>query len=246
MFQPMTNTMSNEVDSLVSKPPRAFIFDMDGTIVDNMAFHTRSWLTFFQQRGHEIDADAFFLSTAGRQGHEIIRTYLGSHLSDAQTRELSMEKDALYRELYAPHLATVDGFDAFIEAAKEDGITLAVGTAAPTPNVVFTLDGLDLRRHFSAVVGAADVEHGKPHPDVFLEAARRVKVLPEHCIVFEDAPLGVEAARRAGMRAVVLTTTLPASAFVEFDNVICIADNFNDLRCAALFSAPVRPTANNT
>jgi beta-phosphoglucomutase-like phosphatase (HAD superfamily) len=120
-----------------------------------------------------------------------------------------------------------------------------VGTAAPTPNVVFTLDGLDLRRYFSAIVGAADVLHGKPHPDVFLEAARRIDVLPEHCIVFEDAPLGVEAARRAGMRAVVLTTTLPASAFVEFDNVICIADNFNDLRCAALFSAHTRPV-NNT
>jgi beta-phosphoglucomutase family hydrolase len=242
MFQPINSTINSEV----GQPPRAFIFDMDGTIVDNMAFHTRSWLTFFQRRGHALDADAFFLSTAGRQGHEIIRTYLGDHLSDDQTRELSMEKDALYRELYAPHLATVDGFDAFISSAKEDGIALAVGTAAPTPNVVFTLDGLDLRRHFAAVVGAADVEHGKPHPDVFLEAAKRLGVLPEQCIVFEDAPLGVEAARRAGMRAVVLTTTLPASAFAEFDNVICIADNFNDLRCAALFSAPVRPTANNT
>ncbi len=225
---------------------RAFIFDMDGTIVDNMAFHTRSWLTFFQQRGHELDADAFFLSTAGRQGHEIIRSYLGDHLSDAQTRELSLEKDALYRELYAPHLATLPGFDAFIKAAQQGGIALAVGTAAPTPNVVFTLDGLDLRRHFAAVVGAADVVHGKPHPDVFLEAARRLDVAPEQCIVFEDAPLGVEAARRAGMRAVVLTTTLPASAFAQFDNVICIADNFNDMHCAALFSASTHAASNNT
>jgi beta-phosphoglucomutase-like phosphatase (HAD superfamily) len=111
---------------------------------------------------------------------------------------------------------------------------------------VFTLDGLDLRRHFAAVVGAADVEHGKPHPDVFLEAARRLDVAPEHCIVFEDAPLGVEAARRAGMRVVVLTTTLPASAFAQFDNVICIADNFNDMRCAALFSAATHTASNNT
>ena len=229
MFQPLSNTINH--------PKRAFIFDMDGTIVDNMAFHTRSWLTFFQQRGHALDADEFFRSTAGRQGHEIIRTYLGAHLSDVETCTLSLEKDALYRELYGPHLASVDGFDAFIKAAQQDGIALAVGTAAPNPNIAFTLDGLDLRRHFATVVGAADVKHGKPHPDVFLEAARRIDVAPEHCIVFEDAPLGVEAARRAGMRAVVLTTTLPASAFIEFDNVICIADDFNDMRCAALFSA---------
>jgi beta-phosphoglucomutase family hydrolase len=225
------------MNSRMTNPKRAFIFDMDGTIVDNMAFHTRSWLAFFQQRGHALDADEFFLSTAGRQGHEIIRTYLGAHLSDVETRALSLEKDALYRELYGPHLCTVGGFDAYVAAAQQDGIALAVGTAAPDPNIAFTLDGLDLRRHFATVVGAADVKHGKPHPDVFLEAAERLGVLPEHCIVFEDAPLGVEAARRAGMRAVVLTTTLPAAAFAQFDNVICIADDFNDMRCGALFSA---------
>ena len=238
MRQAMTNS---------DQPARAFIFDMDGTIVDNMAFHTRSWLTFFQQRGHELDADAFFRSSAGRQGHEIIRTYLGEHLSDDQTRALNLEKDALYRALYGPHLASVGGLDAFLASAQQDGIALAVGTAAPDPNIAFTLDGLDLRRHFAAIVGAADVKHGKPHPDVFLEAADRLKVAPAHCIVFEDAPLGVEAARRAGMRAVVLTTTLPASAFGEFDNIICSADNFNEMRCGALFAAPTRaaPATNN-
>jgi beta-phosphoglucomutase family hydrolase len=226
-----------------TNPQRAFIFDMDGTIVDNMAFHTRSWLAFFQQRGQELDADVFFHSTAGRQGHEIIRTYLGEHLSDADTQALGLEKEVLYRELYRPHLATVAGFDVFVASAQQEGIALAVGTAAPAPNIEFTLDGLDLRRHFATVVGAADVKQGKPHPDVFLEAADRLKVRPEHCIVFEDAPLGVEAARRAGMRAVVLTTTLPASQFDQFNNVICIADNFNDMRCAALFSAQTRAAA---
>lgn len=230
MFEPMTDTAST------TATPRAFIFDMDGTIVDNMAFHTRSWVAFLQQRGQHIDADAFFRDTAGRQGHEIIRAYLGQHLGDAEALALSLDKDALYRQLYAPHLATVAGFDTFLASARQGGIALAVGTAAPDPNIEFTLGGLDLRRHFATVVGAADVENGKPHPDVFLEAARRMNMRPEHCIVFEDAPLGVEAARRAGMRAVVLTTTLPASEFAGFDNVICIADNFNDMRCEALFS----------
>jgi beta-phosphoglucomutase family hydrolase len=220
-----------------AQAPRAFIFDMDGTIVDNMAFHTKSWLAFFERRGHALDADEFFRATAGRQGHEIMRTYLGEHLTREASAALDAEKESLYRELYGPHLETVPGFDQLIAAAKADGVALAVATAAPNDNIVFTLDGLDLRKHFNAVVGAADVARGKPNPDVFLLAAERCGVAPAHCIVFEDAPLGVEAARRAGMRAVVLTTTLPAEAFAEFDNVICVARDFSDLNIAALFAS---------
>ena len=207
----------------------AFIFDMDGTIVDNMAFHTKSWVTFFERRGTAIDAEEFFRATAGRQGKEIIRSHLGEQLGDHEVRVLNEEKESVYRELYEPHRKTVAGFDDLIGRAKLRGVVLAVATAAPNANITFTLDGLDLRKHFDAVVGAADVARGKPHPDVFLLAAERCGVAPEHCIVFEDAPLGVEAARRAGMRCVVLTTTLPAEAFAQFDNVIHIASDFSAL-----------------
>lgn len=216
---------------------RAFIFDMDGTIVDNMSFHTASWITFFQRRGKDIDADEFFRTTAGRQGQEIIRSHLGDELLDDEVHTLNLEKESVYRELYEPHRKTVDGFDDLVGQAKLRGVALAVATAAPNANITFTLDGLDLRRHFDHVVGAADVARGKPHPDVFLLAAERCGVAPEHCIVFEDAPLGVEAARRAGMRCVVLTTTLPATAFAEFDNVIHVASDFSQLTIDELFPA---------
>ena len=215
---------------------RALIFDMDGTIVDNMAFHTQSWVTFFERRGRDIDADEFFRTTAGRQGKEIIRSHLGEDLADDEVATLNHEKEAVYRELYAPHLKAVAGFDELIEQALSKDIALAVGTAAPPANVEFTLDGLDLRRHFDTVVGAQDVARGKPHPDVFLEAASRCGALPQDCIVFEDAPLGVEAARRAGMRTVVITTTLPAASFAEFDNVIAIVSDFSELSLDALFA----------
>ncbi|TWI69390.1 HAD superfamily hydrolase (TIGR01509 family)/beta-phosphoglucomutase family hydrolase [Pseudoduganella lurida] len=221
----------------MTQTPRAFIFDMDGTIVDNMSFHTKSWIAFLAKRGRSVDPDDFFRDSAGRQGHEIMRSYMGADLSDAETATLDAEKESLYRDLYGPHLEAVAGFESFIETAQEEDVRLAVATAAPPANIVFTLDGLDLRRHFDAVVGAADVARGKPNPDVFLLAAERCGVAPGHCIVFEDAPLGVEAARRAGMRAVVLTTTLPASAFAEFDNVICIARDFTELDIDALFDS---------
>jgi len=220
-----------------SNSQRAFIFDMDGTIVDNMAFHTKSWLAFFARRGHDLDADEFFRATAGRQGHEIMSKYLGQPMSKEESAALDFEKESLYRELYAPHLAAVDGFEAFIARAKSAGVKLAVATAAPNENIDFTLDGLDLRKQFDAIAGAADVAHGKPAPDVFLLAAQRSGALPANSIVFEDAPLGVEAARRAGMRAVVLTTTLPADAFAEFDNVIAVVRDFSELDVEELFAS---------
>ena len=219
----------------MANPRQAFVFDMDGTIVDNMAFHTRSWISFFERRGLALDADEFFRATAGRQGGEIMRAYLGEHLTDEEVGQLNHEKESVYRELYGPHRKAVAGFDALVAQARAHGVKLAVGTAAPPANVAFTLDGLDLRRHFDAIVGAADVARGKPHPDVFLKAAELCGVAPEHCIVFEDAPLGVEAARRAGMRCVVLTTTLPASAFTAFDNVIAIVRDFSELQTERLF-----------
>ena len=220
----------------MSHAARAFVFDMDGTIVDNMAFHTRSWITFFERRGKAVDADEFFRTTAGRQGQEIIRSHLEQELADDEVATLIHEKEGVYRELYAPHLRAVSGFEDLIGTARASGTKLAVATAAPPANIEFTLDGLDLRRHFDAIVGAADVARGKPHPDVFLEAARRCGVAPEHCIVFEDAPLGVEAARRAGMRAVVLTTTLPASSFAEFDNIVATVNDFAALDVDSLFA----------
>lgn len=215
---------------------RAFIFDMDGTIVDNMGFHLESWLAFFARRGHALDADAFFRETAGAQGREILRARLGEHITDDEIAVLGEEKETLYRELYAPHRKTIAGFDELVVNAKVRGVPLAVATSAPPGNIDFTLDGLDIRRHFDAIAGASDVERGKPHPDVFLKAAERLGVAPGQCIVFEDAPLGVEAARRAGMRAIVLTTTLSPEAFAGYDNVIRIVRDFSELTEDELFN----------
>lgn len=221
----------------MTTPARALIFDMDGTIVDNMDFHTQAWIAFFARRGKTIEPDAFFRDTAGRQGKEILRHYIGEELTDEELATLNHEKEVLYRELYGPHRRTIDGFDAFIEAGRARGWKLAVATSASPGSARFILEDMDLQPRFDAVViGTVDVPRGKPHPDVFLKAADRCETMPAHCIVFEDAPLGVEAARRAGMRAVVLTTTLPAEAFAEFDNVIAIVNDFTQLDVETLLA----------
>lgn len=213
------------------KEKAAFIFDMDGTMVDNMRHHTASWVELLGRHGVDIDPVAFFHETAGRPGQHILRTYLGAALTDADCAVLIDEKEGLYQQRYAAQMATLPGFDGFISEARRRGVALAIASGAPPMNLDFILDGLGLRAHFDAVVGAADVRHGKPDPEVFLLAAQRCGVPPDRCVVFEDAPLGVEAAARAGMPAVVLTTTLPAGEFSRFGHVLACAPDFRGLSC---------------
>src|SRR5690242_13229668 len=106
----------------MSEAKRAFVFDMDGTIVDNMGFHMKSWIEFFHRRGKDIDRDEFFRATAGRQGKEIMRAYLGAHLSDDEVAALNAEKEALYREIYGPHLKELAGLSRFLDEAKAQGV----------------------------------------------------------------------------------------------------------------------------
>jgi HAD superfamily hydrolase (TIGR01509 family) len=212
----------------------AFIFDMDGTMVDNMHHHTASWVELLGRHGVDIEPSAFFNDTAGRPGQHILRTYLDGSLTEADCALLIDEKEGLYQRRYAAHMRALPGFGEFIGEARRRGVALAVASGAPPTNLDFILDGLGLRGHFDAVVGAADVRHGKPDPEVFELAARLCGVASGRCVVFEDAPLGVEAAARAGMPAVVLTTTLPAQSFAQFGHVLACAPDFRGLSCEAL------------
>lgn len=212
------------------------IFDMDGTIVDNMQFHELSWREFFARRGMEIHSESFFRATAGRLGSEIIRNYIDASLNDAECAALSHEKEEIYRDLYKPHRKLAEGLDAFLEEALQAGFTLAVATAAPQENVEFILDGLGIRRLFKVVVGARDVRRGKPHPDIFLQAAIRCGADSQQCLVFEDAPLGVEAASRAKMPAVVLAKPSRRSDFEGFSNVVAMGEDFHSFDMRELTS----------
>lgn len=215
----------------MTKPIRGLIFDMDGTLVDNMRFHDDSWEKWHADLGLPFDRAGFFGKTAGRSGPEII-----GEMFPGKTREeliaLEDAKEVIYRAHYGPHLAPLVGLVDLLDRAEAAGLPMAVGTAAPPGNVDFTLDGLGLRSRFRTIVSPSQGYRGKPHPDMFLAAAERLGVAPEECLVFEDAPLGVEAARRAGMRAVVLLTTAPPETFAKFDNVIALAPDFASLDLA--------------
>ncbi len=206
----------------------AFIFDIDGTIIDSMPFHTRSWDVFLARRGVATVGEDFFRRTAGRTGIEVMRELFGS-LSDADAALFVREKEAIYRELFAAEFREITGFTAFARAAKSAGVRVACATAGDPDNIAFALAGLGLQDFFDAAVGAHDVERGKPEPDLFLLAAQRVGARPGECLVFEDAPLGIEGARRAGMRAVAIASTLSAEELGTAPHVIARANDFTTL-----------------
>ncbi len=144
------------------------------------------------------------------------------------------EKEAFYREAYAPHVAPLKGLTALMALADARGVPMAVGTAAPPGNIAVVLDGLGIRQRFRTIVSPSQGFRGKPHPDMFLAAAERMGVAPADCLVFEDAPLGVEAARNAGMKAVAMLTMLKAADFAAYANVIAAAPDFAALDAPAL------------
>jgi HAD superfamily hydrolase (TIGR01549 family) len=205
-----------------------FIFDIDGTIIDSMPFHERSWEVFLTRRGVRATPEDFFRRTAGRTGVEVMRELFGS-LSDDDAHAMVREKEAIYRELFAPVFREIAGFTAFARAAKAAGVRIACATAGDPDNIAFAVAGLRLHDFFDAAVGAHDVARGKPAPDLFLLAAARIGVEPEQCLVFEDAPLGIEGARRAGMRAVAIASSIPADELGAPAHVVACAEDFTTL-----------------
>ena len=218
----------------------AFLFDMDGTMVDSMPWHARSWDEFVQRQGlPPLDAD-FFHRTSGQTAVEVMRGLLGDRPA-AELQELVDLKETIYREMFAPHFREVPGFLAFARAAREAGVRIACATAGDADSIAFVHGNLGCEGIFDAVVGAHDVKRGKPSPDLFLLAAELMGADPAECLVFEDAPHGIEAARRAGMKAVAIATTLPLDELTAPGHVVAGATDFTDLDLGRLVAECRRP-----
>jgi beta-phosphoglucomutase family hydrolase len=184
----------------------ACIFDMDGVLIDSGAHHRRAWRALLDELGVEPAEPEFWRLTIGRPGEEAVPLLLGREVSEGEARRLARRKRDLYAALAARGLDAVPGAPAFVRALSAAGVRRALGTSASRNDVEHLLGGLGLRRYFQAIVTAEDVTLGKPDPEVYLEAARRIGVPPAGCLVFEDSVVGIQAARRAGMRAIGVTT----------------------------------------
>ena len=206
----------------------ALIFDMDGTMVDSMPWHAKAWVEYGCRNGLDIDVPHFMRRTTGRTAFECACELMGREVTDAESAEIAREKESIYRELFGAQFREVPGFTVFNRAAAKRGLKIAVGTAGDKHNIAFVMSQLQLERPPLAIVGGDEGLPGKPQPAIFLEAARRIGVAPSRCIVFEDAPFGIEAARRGGMLAVAVCTTHSASELAG-PHVIAAVRDYDEL-----------------
>ena len=185
----------------------AWLFDVDGVIIDSMPLHTDVWGIYLERLGVKIDDVAARMH--GKRNDELIRDFFGTVLADDEVFHHGAAKEELYRELMAPRLKNllVPGIEAFLE--RHPDIPKAIGSNAEPANVEFVVDGANLRKHFQVFVDGMQVEHPKPYPDVYLRAADLLHKDPKNCIVFEDSPAGVAAGKAAGARVVGVETHEP-------------------------------------
>jgi len=186
---------------LPDQPFAGYIFDCDGTIADTMPLHFQAWDRAMRELGGIFPEDLFY-SWGGKPTLQIVgelNAMYNLSLDPEQTVEI---KERYYHDLI-PQVLPIEPVVRLVKQFHGSA-PMAVASGGYREIVIATLRALDLLEFFDAIVGAEDVERGKPHPDPFLEAARRLNVEPSQCLVFEDSPLGMEAAQRAGMLAVLV------------------------------------------
>lgn len=212
---------------------KALLFDMDGVVVHNMPHHTEAWRLFFLDHGIKMGVPEFLSKTAGMPTRDVLKYYFKRAFTPDEAHFLAAQKELLYRTLYRDHRKPAEGLLRFLRSARKAGFKLGLGTGSKDDNVTFILDDMGLRRHFDAVVTGGEVKRGKPHPETFLTLAKKLGVPPSRCLVFEDALLGEESAKRAGMKVVAITTSHKPR---EFKHAVAAFPDFTLLTAKAALS----------
>lgn len=214
---------------MTTTAPKALVFDLNGTMINDMDFHSRAWHRLLNDElGGNFSWEEVKSNMYGKNPEVLVRMFGPDKFTQAEMETLSVEKEKRYQQEYLPQLALLPGLMEFLEKAHQAGIPMAIGSAAIPFNIDFVLDNLNIRHFFKAIVSADDVLLSKPHPETYLKVAAILQVNPTDCLVFEDVPKGAEAANNAGMNCVILTTTHEAHEFAYLPNVLHFSDDFTD------------------
>ena len=207
---------------------KAFLFDLNGTMIEDMNYHINAWHTIFVKLGADYTIQQSQEQCYGKNG-EILERIFPGRFSAEEKKEIGDNKEAIYREEYKPNLKLISGLNDFLAAAKKQHIKMAVGSAAMMLNIDFVLDNLNIRHYFDAIISGDDVEKSKPDAETYLKCATALNVLPFECLVFEDVPKGVESAANAGMKTVVITSLHNREEFASFKTVVRFIKNYTNL-----------------
>jgi beta-phosphoglucomutase-like phosphatase (HAD superfamily) len=215
---------------------KAFLFDLNGTIIDDMGCHEKVW---YDLLNNELNANMTWPEVKSNMygtNIELFERIFGKgRFTLDEMKSLSMRKEILYQKEFLPNMQLIEGLASFFEKANKENIPMAIGSAAIPFNIDFVLDNLAIRHYFKTIISADDVMLSKPHPETYLKCADQLKINYADCIVFEDSPKGVEAAARAGMNAVAITTYHSPKDFEHLNNVLFFVKDYTDKDLEQLF-----------
>ncbi|MFC1931150.1 HAD family hydrolase [Chloroflexota bacterium] len=212
----------------------AVIWDMDGVIADTAPYHFKAWQMVFPKRGVGFTREDF-KHHFGQRDDTIISDTFGGRISAGEIEEIALEKEETFRREVAPNVKPFPGAIELIRSLKERGVKTAIASSAPMENIQLLLGNLGVIDFFQAIVSGREVTEGKPSPQAFLLAAKRLEVKPENCVVFEDAVAGVAAARRAGMKCLAVTNNHSRASLMEADLIVDSLENVSIDNLVSLF-----------
>lgn len=186
---------------------QAAIFDLDGTMLDNNAYHLKSWLDYLKDEGITITTEEFNKNISGRTNKDTLEYIYQRKMTDEEAMKYTLKKEAMYRQIYKPYLKEVAGLTHLLQYFHEQKIKMAIATSGIQPNIDFMFDNLPIRNYFEEVVNSAHIQKGKPDPEIYLLTAERLGVEPKYCLVFEDSLPGIASGLAAGMHVIALTTS---------------------------------------
>ena len=217
----------------------AAIFDWDGVVIDSSRQHERGWELLAVEEGRSLPP-GFFKRSFGMKNDRVIAELLGWTRDPERIRRLSLRKEQSYRDVIQhDRIVPLPGVVEWLNSLRAARVPSAVASSAPRENIECVIDALKLRVFFAAIVTAEDVTHGKPHPEVFLLAASKLGVPPARCVVFEDAHVGIEAGRAAGMKVVGVATTHPAETLQNAAQVVTRMDELTVEEVGAWFGTDI-------
>ncbi len=214
---------------------KAFLFDMNGTMIDDMQFHIKAWYDILNDLGANLTVEETMHQCYGKPD-ELLERVFPLRFSQEEKNDITIKKETAYQQVFLPYLKLIDGLDAFIQEARKKNIKIAIGSAATLFNIDYVLDNLNIRHYFDTIISAEDVILSKPHAETYLKCAEALDVLPHECIVFEDVPKGVESAVNAGMKSIVITTLHKEADFISLINIISFIDNYTQVKLNDIIS----------
>lgn len=216
-----SEVLQNRISALLQKfDTKAVIFDLDGTLIDNNDFHLKTWRLYLQKTGREVSEEEFNANINGRTNKDVIQYIYGKDIMEDEILRRTLEKEAIYRDLYKPYIKPVEGLPDFLQILNDKQIPMAIATSGIQVNINFMFENIPIKKYFKEVVNSSHIQKGKPDPEIYLKTASLLKIAPAHCLVFEDAVVGIKSAKSAGMKVIAISTTHPKSELSAADLTI--------------------------